>query len=78
MSDPLYKVFDSASAGGFIDFGKRLPEHITENLAESINLRPYQIEAVNRYLYYLDDYQNRSKNNKIYFLIWQLEVERQS
>src|ERR1035437_5252971 len=61
--DPLYKQFDSAKAGGFVSFDKSIPDYITKNLNSRIILRPYQIEAINRYLYYLDSYQNRVQYN---------------
>lgn len=61
--DPLYQIFDNAKKGGFADFSQALPAHIVENLAETIELRPYQIEALNRYLYYSDNYQNRATTN---------------
>lgn len=61
--DPLYQIFDNAKKGGFADFSQTLPAHIAENLAENIELRPYQVEALNRYLYYCDNYQNRVTAN---------------
>jgi len=61
--DPLYQIFDNAKSGGFANFSQNLPAHITENLASNIDLRPYQVEALNRYLYYCDNYQNRTTTN---------------
>ena len=63
QDDPLYKQFDSAKVGGFVSFKQTLPGHITENLAAHIELRPYQVEALNRYVYYSDSYQNRATSN---------------
>ncbi len=63
MQDSLYKQFDSAKLGGFVSFEQVLPSHITENLADHIELRPYQVEALNRYIYYTDNYQNRAPSN---------------
>lgn len=42
-------------------------EYITENLAEGVSLRPYQEEAVGRYLYYLDDYPKRIEPTHLMF-----------
>lgn len=61
--DPLYKQFDSAKVGGFASFDKAIPDHIIKNLNSHITLRPYQIEAINRYFYYIDSYQNRVQYN---------------
>lgn len=63
MQDPLYKLFDNAKVAGFQRFDEPIPAHITDNLSKNINLRPYQIEALNRYFYYSDNYQNRVSNN---------------
>ncbi len=62
--DPLYKQFDSAKAGGFVSFDKPISDHIVKNINQRIELRPYQKEAINRYLYYLDSYQNRVLYNR--------------
>lgn len=61
--DPLYKQFDSAKVGGFVSFDKPVPDHIVKNINQRIGLRPYQNEAINRYLYYIDSYQNRAPYN---------------
>lgn len=63
MDDPLYRKFDVAKTDGFVSFDDRLPTHITDNLASHIELRPYQIEALNRYIYYCDKYKNRVPHN---------------
>lgn len=60
---PLYEQFDSAKLGGFVSFDQNIPDYIVNNLNPNIVLRPYQIEALNRYFYYLDSYQNRVKYN---------------
>lgn len=59
---PLYQIFDSLKLADD-RFSDRLPNHITDNLAPHINLRPYQVEALNRYLYYCDSYKNRTDHN---------------
>ena len=49
----LYENYDSASENGFADFKSLVPDYIRENL--KYELRPYQEEAVGRYLYYYQD-----------------------
>ncbi len=44
-----------------------IPDHITNNLAPSITLRPYQEEAINRWFYYMDEYSNRPSNPHLLF-----------
>lgn len=61
--EPLYKKFDIAKSAGFIDFGSEVPSHITNNLADHIKLRPYQIESLNRYLYYCDSFPQKQTDN---------------
>ena len=55
----LYKVYNNASEGGFKDFKNEIPEYISSNLRHP--LRPYQKEAIGRYLYYKND-----KNNRVF------------
>ena len=49
----LYENYDSASENGFADFKSLVPDYIRANL--KYELRPYQEEAVGRYLYYYQD-----------------------
>ena len=53
----LYEVYNNASEGGFKDFKNEIPEYISSNLRHP--LRPYQKEAIGRYLYYKNDEKNR-------------------
>lgn len=55
----LYEVYNNASDGGFKDFKNEIPEYISSNLRHP--LRPYQKEAIGRYLYYKND-----KNNRVF------------
>ena len=53
----IYETYDTVSRSGFKDFRADLPDYITKNLKHS--LRPYQEEAIGRYLYYKTD-ENRA------------------
>lgn len=53
----IYETYDTVSRSGFKDFRADLPDYITKNLKHS--LRPYQEEAIGRYLYYKSD-ENRA------------------
>ena len=45
-----YEKYDTAQKDGFRNFREDIPEYITKNLRHT--LRPYQEEAIGRYLYY--------------------------
>lgn len=47
-----YEKYDTAQKDGFRNFRENIPEYITKNLRHP--LRPYQEEAIGRYLYYKD------------------------
>ena len=47
-----YEKYDTAQKDGFRNFREDIPEYITKNLRYP--LRPYQEEAIGRYLYYKD------------------------
>ena len=64
----LYEVYNNASEGGFKDFKNEIPEYISSNLRHP--LRPYQKEAIGRYLYYKNDEKIEFYLNK-YCIIWQ-------
>ncbi|SDB23968.1 type III restriction enzyme [Streptococcus henryi] len=49
----IYETYDTVSWSGFKDFRADLPDYITKNL--KYPLRPYQEEALGRYLYYKTD-----------------------
>lgn len=45
--------------GGIDSHYPSLPEYISDNLAQNIELRPYQIKAIKRFLFYKNKYQNK-------------------
>ncbi|MBS4461657.1 DEAD/DEAH box helicase family protein [Aerococcaceae bacterium zg-B36] len=49
----IYETYDTVSRSGFKDFRADIPDYITKNLKYA--LRPYQEEAIGRYLYYKSD-----------------------
>lgn len=53
----LYELYNNASEGSFKDFKHEIPEYISSNLRHP--LRPYQKEAIGRYLYHKNDGKNR-------------------
>lgn len=53
----IYETYDTVSRSGFKNFREDLPDYITKNL--KYPLRPYQEEAIGRYLYYKTD-ENRA------------------
>ncbi|MFA9467175.1 DEAD/DEAH box helicase family protein [Streptococcus sp. E24BD] len=61
----LHEIYDSASQNGFKDFKADISDYITKNLA--FPLRPYQKEAIGRYLYYKDDAQHRTTPEQILY-----------
>ena len=53
----IYETYDTVSRSGFKDFRADLPDYLTNNLKHP--LRPYQQEAIGRYLHY------KSENNRV-------------
>ena len=49
----IYETYDTVSQSGFKDFRSDLPDYLTKNLKHP--LRPYQQEAIGRYLHYKTD-----------------------
>lgn len=49
----IYETYDTVNQSGFKNFRADLPDYITKNLKHP--LRPYQEEAIGRYLYYKTD-----------------------
>lgn len=49
----IYETYDTVSRSGFKDFRTDLPDYLTKNL--KYPLRPYQQEAIGRYLHYKTD-----------------------
>ena len=54
-SQTLAQKFDALAEAGILDI--ELPQAVTDNLGPS--LRPYQIDALQRFLYYIDGYKQR-------------------
>ena len=61
----VYEIYKQASENGFIDFKASIPDYITQNL--KFPLRPYQKEALGRYLYYKKDEKNRKKPEQVLY-----------
>ena len=61
----VYEIYKQASENGFIDFKASIPDYITQNL--KFPLRPYQKDAVGRYLYYKRDEKNRKKPEQVLY-----------
>lgn len=61
----VYEIYKQASENGFIDFKASIPDYITQNL--KFPLRPYQKEALGRYLYYKRDENNRKKPEQVLY-----------
>lgn len=60
----IYETYDTVSQSGFIDFREKIPSYITQNLKHP--LRPYQEEAIGRYLYYKTD-KNRTVPEQVLY-----------
>lgn len=57
MTQSLAQKFDALAELGALN--KDVSSEIIENLAPGIELRPYQIRALERFLYYIEDYADR-------------------
>lgn len=60
-----YETYDTVSQSGFKDFKENLPAEISQNL--KFPLRPYQKEALGRYLYYKGDDKHRTTPEQVLF-----------
>ena len=60
----IYETYDTVSQSGFIDFRENIPIYIIQNL--KYPLRPYQEEAIGRYLYYKTD-KNRTVPEQVLY-----------
>ncbi len=65
MSQTLSEQIDAVAKFGMLKAD--IPDHITDNLAFQINLRPYQRTAVERWLFYLDKYESRPQAPHLLF-----------
>lgn len=61
----LYERYDEYSREGLIDFQDSIPSYISNNLKHE--LRPYQKEAIGRYLYYKDHNKNKDKPEQVLY-----------
>ena len=61
----LYEKYNNAKESGFAHFEDNIPAYISNNLAHS--LRPYQKEALGRYLHYKNNTENRILPEHILF-----------
>lgn len=65
MNQSLLEKFNAFSKEDF--FRADMPTEITDNLAARIKLRPYQIEALERWFYYIDRFSDRPPNPHLLF-----------
>jgi len=67
ISTSLVEELDIISSRKFLDPYKKLPDNILKNINNKYQLRPYQIEAIARFIYYLSD-ANQTKYYPIHLL----------
>ena len=65
MNQSLLEKFNAFSKEDF--FRADMPTGITDNLAARIKLRPYQIEARERWFYYINRFSDRPPNPHLLF-----------
>jgi type III restriction enzyme len=65
MTQTLAQKFDALAELGALN--KAIPPAITENLAPGITLRPYQIKALERFLYFSENYPQRPNPAQLLF-----------
>lgn len=65
MTQTLAQEFDALAKYGALSVD--LPDDMTGNLAPKITLRPYQVSALQRWLFYIDKYQGRPSNPHLLF-----------
>lgn len=65
MSQTLTEQIDAVAKFGILRAD--IPENITGNLARHIELRPYQRTALERWLFYIDEYEERPKAPHLLF-----------
>ena len=65
MSQTLNDKLGAAADMGLLK--KDIPDHITGNLAPNIALRPYQITALERFLFFVEDFPQKPSNPHLLF-----------
>ncbi|MEX5727110.1 type III restriction enzyme [Rhodovulum iodosum] len=65
MSQTLNDKLNGAVELGLLK--KDIPDHVTGNIAGKIELRPYQVTALERWLYYIEDFPQRPTNPHLLF-----------
>ena len=65
MNRSLLETFNTLSDLGILR--PDMPAEITDNLAARIKLRPYQIEALERWFYYIEEFPGRPPNPHLLF-----------
>ncbi len=58
----LYEFYDILNEHQTVDFKEKVPDYIKRNLKHK--LRPYQLEAIGRYLYYRNEDKNYQKDHE--------------
>jgi len=66
MSQSLSQEFDTLSKFGILK-KYDIPVEVINNLSDRIKLRPYQIEALKRWIYYMDEYDRRPSKPHLLF-----------
>ncbi len=61
----LSREYDVISKIGYIE--KTIPDYLTNNLNSSFSLREYQVEAITRFIYYLEKHPNKSMPIQLLF-----------
>ena len=61
----LSQEYDVLSKMGYLK--KDIPKYIADNLNPRFKLRPYQIEAIARFIHYLEENPNRKKPTQLLF-----------
>ncbi|MCD6483125.1 MAG: DEAD/DEAH box helicase family protein, partial [Candidatus Aenigmarchaeota archaeon] len=65
ISQRLSQEYDVLSKMGYLK--KDIPKYIEDNLNPRFKLRPYQIEAIARFIHYLEENPNRKKPTQLLF-----------
>lgn len=65
MTQSLAQEFDALAKYGALT--SQIPACISENLAASITLRPYQQRALERFVFYMEKYPNRPNPAQLLF-----------